>query len=208
MTHRFSQFVVALAALSWLSTVAFADVIGVGLLSYDTVSSTADEFDITNLTGLDAFPTSFPITTALTITITSLTVDLASGGPVVLPGSDFTVNPSDGDIDCDASATAACNFSGNDITRAILAGTFSPTTGLSGLPAGDTGIEAAFTTTLTPGCGTTYLNPGCDFTTIYATGVSGTTTVPEPSSWMLCLTAIGVALIRLQLRGRNYRKSA
>src|SRR5580658_1072045 len=80
--------------------------IDVGLLSYDAVSGSQDQFDITSLTGVDAFPSAFPITTTLKFTVTSLVVSFTTGSPLTLPGSDFTVVDPQGDVDCTA---AACN---------------------------------------------------------------------------------------------------
>jgi hypothetical protein len=205
MTRRFSRIFILPFAIACLGAIAFADQIPVGLLSYDAVSASQDQFDITDLTGVAAFPPSFPITTKLNISVTDLVVNFTSGPALTLPGSDFTVVDTAGDLNCTG---AGCNLFGDSITSAILTGTFSPTTGLSGLPAGDTGILAAFTTTLTPSSGP-ILVAGTDLTIIDATGVSTTPTptVPEPSAWLLCLTVIGLALACARLRSRSSAKA-
>jgi hypothetical protein len=202
MQRILTRLMLALLAVGLLSAVAHADNVPVGELTYDTISSSATQFDITNLTGTDSFPPDFPITTPLTITVTQVVVDLLGGGSIILPGSDFTVVDSEGDVDCTG---ADCNLFGDAITSATLTGTLSPTSGLSGLPAGDTGILPGFTTVLTPGCGGTTLVDGCDGTIINATGVSsggGGTTVPEPNTWgLMAIGIVGLLVARKSLLG-------
>jgi len=190
------QPIALLFAIACFSAIAFADQIAVGDLSYDAISSSTDQFDITNLTGLSAFPPDFPITSLLTFTVSSLVVNFSTGPALNLPGSDFSVVDADGDLDCDA---AGCNLFGDNITSATLSGTLSPTSGLSGLPAGDTGIASGFSTTITPGCGGATLVAGCDTAIIYTTGISGGA-VPEPNYLAFCITVIGLAVIRARLR--------
>jgi hypothetical protein len=194
MIQRFPKFLVLLFAMVCISAIASADQIAVGDLSYDAISSSTSQFDITNLTGLSSFPPDFPITSLLTFSVTSLVVDFTSGPSLALPGSDFTVVDADGDLDCTGTG---CNLFGDNITSATLTGTLSPTSGLSGLPSGDTGIEAAFTTTITPdpvNCTGGTLAAGCDTAIIYATGISPVSGIPEPKGWALCLVTIGFGL--------------
>jgi hypothetical protein len=195
--------------LGCFSGLASAQVLYVGDLSYDepTVGS-VDQFDITNfVTEGIALNSGFgPVSaTTFAIDVTSITVDLASGPPIVLPGSDFTVL-SDGDVDCDASA---CNLYGDEITSATLTGTFSET-GLTGLDPGYTGIDDAFSATITPGCGTTYLDAGCDTALITATETSAVVTTPEPGTWaLLILGVLGLLLVaRKRLRNTNANSAA
>jgi len=221
MLQRLTQLLFLLALSACFCTIVSADQIGVGLLTYDQTSSSVNQFDITNLTGpagVDIFdPTDFPITTALTFSVTSLVVDFTSGPALVLPGSDFTattdVFTGDQDLDCTA---AACNLFGDSITSATLTGTLSPTTGLSGLPAGDTGITGAITdaaadtfVTVTPGCGGTTLVAGCDGAELFATGTTGSSVppVPEPGTWMLMgIGVIGLLIGRRRLLGAGSRR--
>ena len=200
MAKPFRWFLLLVLAVGGFCAAASADQIPVGILSYDAISSSADQFDITNLTGSSSLPPGFPITTALTFTVTDLVVDLEGGGTITLPGSDFSVVDAEGDVDCTA---AACNLFGDDILSVTLMGDLSPTSGLSGLPAGDTGIEEAFTTTLTPGCGTT-LVAGCDAAVIYADGTGGTVGAPEPGT--PALLGVGIAGLLFVARKR-YRKA-
>jgi PEP-CTERM motif len=200
MVQRLTQLFFLLALSACLSTVASADQIGVGLLTYDSIDASTSQFDITNLTGANFAPTDFPVSTLLSITVSSLTVNFTSGPALVLPGSSFSVVDSAGDVDCNG---AGCNLFGDSITSAVLTGTLSPTTGLAGLPAGDTGILAAFTTTITPGCDLA-LVAGCDAAIINATGTTGgggggVTPAPEPGT----LGLVGIGMIGLLFVGRR-----
>lgn len=181
------------------SQLANADLIPVGELTFDSDTPTAlAAFDITNLTGVDAFPPDFPITTQLTITVTSLVASLQGGETLSLNGSDFSVVDAQGDVDCTVAGDAGaggCDFSAYNVVSATISGTLSPTTGLAGLPVGDTGILGTFTTTILPnvGCGpsggtSTTLTAGCDVAVINANAV------PEPASRTLPTIAL-IALL-------------
>src|SRR5271170_3629077 len=117
MMRRLPKLFILLGVMACFGT---ADQIAVGDLSYDQISANQTEFDITNLTGLNSFPPDFPITSALTFTITSLVVDFTSGPALVLTGSDFTVEDAQDDIDCDVTVTGVCNLFGDNITSATL----------------------------------------------------------------------------------------
>jgi len=203
MMRRFSPILALLGLTFCFGPMASADQITVALLSYDAISATSTEFDITNLTGLNAFPPAVPIATPLTISVTSLLVNLSSGSSLTLPGSDFSITDPQGDLDC---TVVACNLIGDSITSAILTGTLSPTIGLKGLPPIDTGILAAFHATITPDathCRGGTLGAGCDTAIIFATG----TTTPEPGAFSL--VGVGFLLIGLRLkrlRGADRRR--
>src|SRR5262245_4310153 len=120
---------VLLIAIGCLPRVASATSIDIGILSFDAdvLSSGTLTFDITNLTGLNALPPDYPITTPLTITVTSLTANKSGGGTLTLLGSDFTGSP---DLQCSVAGDAAiggCNFAAYVLTSATITGTLSPT---------------------------------------------------------------------------------
>jgi hypothetical protein len=198
MRGRSQQFLVLAGVMAFFSATASADVYSIGLLGYDLVSAGDAEFDIDNGTGANAVPFGFPITTQLTFTITNLTVNLLVGGPIVIPGSEFTSIDPDGDLDCTGPD---CNLFNDATTSATLTGTVSPTSGISGLDGGDTGISADFNaTTVTPSGGAT-LTPDIDGAIITVNGTGGVSIMPEAgSSWLLVTIIVGIAIAGLKSR--------
>lgn len=210
MTCSMYRSLLLTLALAVFSSMAFTQQLYVGDLSFDNPSAGVDQLDITNFVGNGiAFNSGLDPVSASTfdIDVTSLTVysSAFSGGMEVLPGSDFTSVDSAGDLDCNASG---CNLYGDDVTSAVLTGTFSYT-GLTGLDPGYTGIEDGFTTTISPTCGTTYLDDGSsdgcqDTALITATETTGATVTPEPGTWSLFgIGAIGLLLIARSKRPRR-----
>ncbi len=205
MVVRLPRAIMLLVAVGFCSELATADSIGVGLLTFDLDTATAPAaFDITNLTGMNASVPDFPVTTPLTITVTNLTANLLGGGTITINASDFSVVDTQGDVNCTVvgfAASGGCDFSPYNIVSATLTGTLSPTTGIAGLPPGDTGILSTFSTTITPnvGCGpmggtTTTLTAGCDVAVINASAV------PEPATPIVpALLMIGL-LVSYKLR--------
>lgn len=182
----------ALIVVGSVSNTASAATIKIGVLSFDDLGGT-QTFDITNLTGANAFAPDYPVLTPLTIVVTGLSAAKNGGGTLNLTGSAFTTDAA-GNVNCTAAgdaSTGGCNFAAYDLLSATLTGTLSPITGLAGLPAGATGILAAFTATILPSAGNV-LTPG-DFVDIEATLVTGTgpVPVPEPSTLMLMQFGIG-----------------
>ncbi len=213
MVRPFAKVLVLLSVIGCGSMVASADTIGVGLLTFDANTLTAPAaFDILNLTGVNAFPPDFPVTTQVTISVTSLVANLLGGGTLTILGSHYSVVDPEGDVNCTDAGDAnsgGCDVAAYSIVSATLTGTLSPLTGLAGLPAGDSGIASAFTTTITPnaGCGddggtNTTLTAGCDSAVINATGIPKTSSVPEPSTWILSVTALIGVLTACKVRGR------
>jgi len=181
----------ALIAIGCFSHTASASTIKIGVLSFDDLSG-IQTFDITNLTGANSLSPDYPVATPLTITVTGLTAAKNGGGTLTLTGSAFTTDAS-GNVNCTAVGDASlggCNFAAYDLLSATLTGTLSPTSGLTGLPAGFSGILSPFTVSLLPGAGNNLLTAG-DFTDIEATLVADTSQVPEPSTLMLLQLGIG-----------------
>jgi len=87
------RVLVALVAAGCWSSTAFASTIPIGFLSFDDLGGMST-FLITNLTGPNAAPPDYPVTPLLTIGVTSLTVNVSSGGPFVLNSSVFTTDSS------------------------------------------------------------------------------------------------------------------
>ena len=193
VSQPFRRLLLLAIVFSCCATLANAGVVSIGELTFDANTPTAlATFDITNLTGLNAFPPDFPITTQLAITVTSLVANLQGGGTLTISGNDFSVVDPQGDLNCTVSGDAAsggCDFAAYDIVSATLSGTLSPLSGLAGLPPGVSALESAFATTITPnaGCGAgTTLTAGCDFAIINA----NTGTVPEPATWIPLATLL------------------
>jgi hypothetical protein len=188
--------VAALLAIGCFSNVASASPIKIGVFSFDDLGGEYT-FNITNLTGLAAVPPDYPVETALTFDVTSLTASTEGGGTLTLGTSAFTTDPF-GNVNCTAAgdaSTGGCNFAAHALVSATLVGTLAPISGLTGLPPGFSGIVSSFSVTVLPTSGPT-LAPG-DFADIEATPV------PEPSTLMLVQLGVG-ALGAYKLR-RNPR---
>jgi hypothetical protein len=208
-----SRVLVLLFVASCFPRVASATTIQIGLISFDSgVSPAGTTFDITTLTGSNAFPPDFPITTPLTFTVTGLTAS-TSGGPLSINGSDFTSVDAQGDLDCTALGDAGlggCDFGAYNILSATLTGTLSPLTGLAVLPSGFSGIASTFSATITPDplCGGRTLTAGCDSAIISATLVAANpAAVPEPPTGILVVGLLGLlAVCKLNQRSQLLKR--
>ena len=202
MSRIIVRMALAFIAVCLLSTAARADSYAVGFISLDTPNTaTSGQFDITNLTGSSFLPPDAPVSTPLTFTLTSLTVD-TSGGTVVLTGSDFTTDSS-GDL----IGSTTFNLLTTTILNASLMGTLSPTTGIDVSGAGTVTIQGDMTdglggTTISLTDPSGSLAPG-DLAVIYAT-TGAVSVVPEPSILLL----LGSGLVGLAATRQRRRLSA
>ena len=203
MTRSMTKVLASLLFVAFFSSVASAaPIVGIGFLSFDSGQLAGDVFDVTNLTGLSALTPDFPIETQLTFTITQLTATKSGGGTLSLGGGAFTTDAG-GNVNCTTAGDAAsggCDFGAYTLLSAVITGTLSPITGLTGLPPGFTGIVGTFSATLTPGCDTASLSAGCDVTTIDAELVPAATPVPEPAT----LLQLGMGMLAGGYRLRRH----
>lgn len=175
--------------------------IPVGYVSYDVTGTNIAQFDIVNQTGPNSstFPdTTFPISTSVSLSSLSLTVNYSGGGSATFGASYFTLD-SDG-LSFDGGPLSTLNGPPSGLFGAIgatLTGTFD-TTSLT--------LNDGSTVTVDPGFSATISDPSGltngDFALINTgTGGSGPPPpVPEPSTWAMMGTGlaglIGVALYR------------
>lgn len=196
--NRLKLFAPLLLAFTALATTAHATTTySVGYISYDVTSPGFAEFDITNETGSNASTlpdTTFPISTALSLTGLSLAVDFASGPAESFGASYFTLAPDGLSFNGTSESTLAgqpSGFEGAD--SATLKGTFS-TTSISLTDGTPVTILSTFTVTFSDPSG---LSDG-DLGVIEATekssgGGGGTSPVPEPDT----LAMVGTGLVSL-----------
>jgi len=194
-----SKLAVGSAAAFFLVPAIWGATVPVGYISWDVnFPGNAGQFDITNLTGPNALPTSFPIISEINLTGLSLTVNFASG-PAVTYGSSYFSLSSDGES-FDGTAIPIGGTNPQPIS-ATLSGTFSITSILD--PSADT-ILPTFTVTFSD---SPNLVDG-DFGIIYATECSGAactggggSSTPEPNS--MALAGLGFGVAGLLIAGRK-----
>jgi hypothetical protein len=175
---------------------AFASTIPIGYVSWDVVfPGNSGSFDIINLTGPNALPPTFPVTTSVNLSSLALHVDFSNGTSTDFGSSYFTLAADGLSFDGAAIAIGGANPLP---TFAHLTGTFSPLTiNLSG--GGTTTILSSFSADISPSTGRTLADG--DLAIINAT--EGTTTVPEPTT----MTLLGTGLLGLISRKRRAIKA-
>jgi hypothetical protein len=172
---------------------AAASTIAVGYMSWDVnFPGNAGAFDIVNLTGPNAAPSTFPITTLVNLTSLTLVVHFVGGGSATYgPTSGyFSLDPDGESLDGTAIPIGGTN---PEPLSATLTGTFSPT---SISDPGADHILPAFSVTFSDAPN---LVDG-DLGVIYATEGTGGVT-PEPGSWILL--AIGLVGLLIARGGMN-----
>jgi len=174
-----------------LTIIAFADEIPIGFISYDVnIPRSVATFDISNQTGPNAsvFPDmTFPVTTPVNLSGLSLTVDLSNGSVLSFGPSYFTLGLDGLSFN---GGTIPIGGSNPQPDKAILSGTFSPTT--ITLNDGSTKtIDMSFSATILPSSPPNLADG--DFALINAS--TTTSTVPEPNFGEL----FGVGVLVLSL---------
>ena len=180
---------------------AAASTIAVGYISWDVnFPGNAGAFDIVNLTGPNAAPPTFPITTLVSLSNLTLMVNFVGGGSTTyLPASGyFSLDPDGESLDGTAIPIGGTNPSP---LSATLTGTFSPTA-ISD-PGADH-ILSAFSVTFSDA---PHLVDG-DLGVIMATEGTGTGTVPEPGTWVLLAIGLVGLLIARGRKNKNVTKAA
>jgi len=181
MLRFLARAALLLLSCAAITSVAAADSVPIGLFSLDATGASSGEFDVTNLTGTSSLPPDFPVTTALSISITSVVITFESGPSLTLDASHFASDGFGGWLGNDSF-----NLLSSPILSATITGTLSPLSGISGLPTGDS-ILPGFSATLTDVTGGP-LELGdtvvLDATTGTSTGGGGTPT-PEPGTMLL-----------------------
>lgn len=190
----------ALLGLAALFTLAaLAETIPVGFVSWDiSFPGNAGQFDITNLTGPNAAPPTFPITTTVNPSSLNLVVDFSNGSSSTFgPGSGyFSLSP---DLESFDGSPIVIGGTNPLPTMATLTGVFSP---LTIAAPGSVTIKPDFSVTILPDPGSATLVDG-DFGVIYATTASPS--VPEPGIATLLMGFVGLMTTLIILASPRFR---
>jgi hypothetical protein len=201
MSKRLTKPSLAAAAVALvvglsLST-AQAAPIPLGFISWDvTVPGSFGQFDITNQTGPNSSPPTFPVLTEVQFNSLSLVVDFSDGSTTTFGSSYFTLNP-DGES-LDGSPIAIGGVSPKP-TSAILTGDLAPTTiDVSGT---STTVASSFDTATILPSSPPNLADG-DFAIINAEPGVAPPPIPEPDMIWTLLVGSFMALIFARRRRR------
>jgi hypothetical protein len=189
MRFKFSKFAVCIfcgllfsASLSWATTYTM------GYVAFDVTNPPLGEVDIANQTGPNSSAPDFPVSTPVSLTNLTVTLDFATGPSETFgPTSGYFSLAPDG---LSYNGQDIFNISTDPVTSAVLSGDFS-TTNISLVGGGTATIGSSFTATITPSSGPDLADG--DFALITAT----TGHVPEPQTWaLLCAGLLGFAVYR------------
>ena len=168
-------------AVGLFSTLALAGEVPIGYMSYDVTGQNIAQFDVTNQTGINSstFPDmTWPVTTPVPLTITSLVVTFQSGPPMTFGPSYFTLGLDGLSLDGTPLSTL------NPMVSATLTGMFGATN-LTLNDGSHLTIDPDFTLFLSDPSGT--LQDG-DFAVLYGFPASP---VPEPATLAVLASGLG-----------------
>lgn len=199
MQNAISRFFFTTLTIGVFSATAYSSTVDVGTAAFNVTNSPLAEVDLVNLTGVNSNP-DFPITTAVSFSNLTLTVDFQTGSPETF-GSSSGYFTSDSLNPFNFDGADIFNTSSDPVTQVTVTGDFSPTsvtiTGMTGVQT----ITSTFSATITDSSGV--LGDG-DFALI-TTSTGGVTppppppppppTTPEPGTYML----LGIGFLALGL---------
>lgn len=182
-----------LVSLCFVGAVARADVVNLGVLSYDTFIPAGNgspgvfAFDISNLTNAFSLPPDFPVTDPLTFTSAHLILNLDSSSPDNAVSGDLSLGDIGPGFLLDPFGNPIVQLPGDEvIDSAEFKATLSVTTFTLSDGSTFTADSDSIDIMLLPSSGST-LTQDVDQTVITASGVltppGSPSTIPEPYSW-------------------------
>jgi PEP-CTERM motif len=196
MSRTLRTLVLIAASLSLLSTLATAGSVPIGFMSYDVTGLNIAQFDVSNQTGINSSPfpdMTWPVTTPVPLTVTTLVVNFQSGPPQTFGPGYFTLSGDGLSLDGTPLSTL------NPIVSATLTGTFN-VTDLTLNNGNHLTIDPGFSLFLSDPSGT--LQDG-DSEILYGTFSSA---VPEPSTLAVLGSGLG-SFVFLWRRKRKIQPS-